>query len=41
MKLVGTSQMLVIDHVKGIDEVLNLLTRMKKNPIEVESISVE
>lgn len=38
LKHVGTAQMLVIDNVKGIDEVLGLLKRMKK-PEESELLT--
>lgn len=36
LKLVGTAQMLIIDNVKGIEDVLALLTRMKKPEVITE-----
>ncbi len=36
LKLVGTAQMLIIDNVKGIEDVLGLLKRMKKPVVILE-----
>ena len=38
LKLVGTAQMLIIDNVKGIEEVLGLLKRMKKPAPEAADV---